>query len=65
MGCRWRALDMAQSFRNRRPRPSEGATFRGDRATGTFEDICNRAIPAIFYAGRYTKAVRHVAQCNY
>jgi hypothetical protein len=31
---------------------------RGDRATATFEDICNRAIAVKFYAGRYTKAAR-------
>jgi hypothetical protein len=45
--------------------PVEGAILRGDRATATFEDICNRAIPALFYVGWYTKAVRDVVQCNY
>jgi hypothetical protein len=44
--------------------PSEGVTLRGDRATATFEDICNRAIAAKFYAGRYTKAARAMGRCT-
>jgi hypothetical protein len=40
----------------------EAATYRGDRATPTLADISLRAIPAIFYASRYTTAVHHVAQ---
>jgi hypothetical protein len=36
-------------------------TYRGDRATAPFEDICHRAFPALFSASWYTKAACDVA----
>ena len=44
---------------------TESVTLREDRATAPFEDICHRAIPALFTASWYTKAVRDVAQVEY
>jgi hypothetical protein len=42
----------------------EHVAKRGGRATAACEDISLRAIAAIFYAIRYTKAVHHVARPN-
>jgi hypothetical protein len=59
-GCRPGFIEEV-TLRNRSSGSSESVVLCGDRATATFEDICNRAIPALFCACWYAKRVRNVA----